>query len=679
MRHMSLPLIFIAVCGALLFGCSEQRTNAPDSDAPHSVAFRFEPGSQDFHGEPVADSGAESCQICHEAELTGNEAVPGCSACHFGPDGSRTPADSDWEHGTIPHDHLQESGEVCNSCHQVNRDSGNGPNACHDCHEFHPTGQEWLDKKNTDFHGNSALECAACHEIENKCYQCHFGPTGTKIPAGVTWTHGSVPHNQNDLTEQNETCRTCHELNRTYDNGPEPCHDCHVHPTGQDWLDKNQPDFHGDSSLNCAGCHDLTVKCYECHFGSTGTKVPAGVTWTHGSVPHNQNDLTEQNETCRTCHELNRTYDNGPEPCHDCHVHPTGQDWLDKNQPDFHGDSSLNCGNCHDLSVKCYECHFGSSGTKVPADAFWTHGTIPHNDAALFDQGTICATCHDLNRTYGNDPDVCHDCHLEATHITGANWINETSADFHGGEAEADVYLCQQCHGLDLTGSNGGTAVSCFSCHTSGDPMAMADCLSCHDTPPATGNYDITNRPDREGAHPTHLNLTADTATCQSCHNGVGSATTSHYDTSAPASVAVLSDYDENGVTADFTFDGTVGSCSNVRCHGGQEIAWTDSITVTTDCLTCHQDGTNPSATQYNSPVSGRHETHMDNGDVLCTECHDAVNKLPSRHFNDLEDIAVTEADQTITLPDGGTFTPGTPSRCASFNCHGHFHMNKTW
>ena len=619
----------------------------------------------DFHGNSELQ-----CFTCHDLETK-------CVTCHFGSSGSKVPTGTDWQHGTVPHNQavLTEHKDVCLECHGLNRSYGNTPGECHDCH-IHPGGQAWLDRDQPEFHGTSTLDCAGCHDLNVKCAECHFGPSGSKVPAGIDWAHGTIPHADPGLAEAGTVCATCHTVSREYENGPAACHDCHIHPTGQAWLDKNQPDFHGTSTMDCGTCHDLNVKCVECHFGAGGSKIPSGTNWTHGTVPHNEQVLLDNNATCTTCHDLNRSFSNPPANCHDCHLHPIGQEWLDKTSPDFHGTSTINCADCHDLGVKCYECHFGPTGSKVPAGASWTHGTIPHDAQILADQGVICATCHDLNRSYGHLPANCHDCHLEASHILGADWINATTPDFHGGAAETEVYLCQQCHGLDFLG--GGAGVSCASCHTAGNPMETVDCLSCHATPPDTANYDVGNRPNRAGAHATHLNLTVATSTCTACHDGAGSGTVDHYDTNAPGNVTIAGDYDENGLTAAYVFDAGagVGNCSNVRCHGGATIVWTAAITTNTDCVTCHHIGDG----DYNSPVSGRHASHMDQGDILCTECHDTA-KLAGRHFNDLDTTAVNEADQTITLQSTwptesvGTYSGG---KC-SVTCHGKMHMNPSW
>ena len=84
-----------------------------------------------------------NCKMCHDLTIE-------CNVCHFGELGSKTP--SDWNHGTTPHDQLEADGEVCNICHNLNRVYGNGPSACHDCHDLtdipgiHVTGEPWLNR-----------------------------------------------------------------------------------------------------------------------------------------------------------------------------------------------------------------------------------------------------------------------------------------------------------------------------------------------------------------------------------------------------------------------------------------------------------------------------------------------------------------------------------------------------
>ena len=88
--------------------------------------------------------------------------------------------------------------------------------------------------------------------------------------------------------------------------------------------------------------------------------------------------------------------------------HFVGEPWLNKTSLDFHGASTLSCAACHDPATECTECHFGPSGSKSPPG--WTHGSFRHD--SVTEQASVCNTCHDLNRTYGNEPPDCHNCHV---------------------------------------------------------------------------------------------------------------------------------------------------------------------------------------------------------------------------------------------------------------------------
>lgn len=275
---------------------------------------------------------------------------------------------------------------------QANRD---GSNACRLCHGKNLTGSD-------DILG---------------CFDCHFGPNGSQSPHESGWVHGQSQH-ELYATHQN-VCNACHEIRRKYNLGPQECHDCHGpganHALGQAWLDKNSPQFHGNETTNsCSDCHEISTFCATCHFDETGSKAPLGSAWEHGDNPDHRN-FEDAQLTCNQCHNLNRSYGNEPSVCHDCHGeginHVLGQDWLDKNSAQFHGNEPTdNCADCHDLNLTCNECHFGVGGSRAPLGSGWIHGF--NDDHEHFESyQSVCNRCHDLNRSYLNEPTGCHDCH----------------------------------------------------------------------------------------------------------------------------------------------------------------------------------------------------------------------------------------------------------------------------
>ena len=235
----------LSLCGSLLFAaatvmvsCSEPNPDAPSDRSVHAAAW-VNPAAVDSHGADVTRNGSESCTACHGPSLEGSGSLPGCTECHFDAMGSRIPPGSSWTHGSQPHSQFEANSKVCNNCHTVYREFGLPPASCHDCHAggaAHPLGSAWLDARSPTFHGidakRNAAQCAACHGSDYlggssgiSCYSCHFGPSGTMVPQGRSWIHGTVPHGS--LSSYVDVCNLCHGLDRTYGNGPSSCHDCH--------------------------------------------------------------------------------------------------------------------------------------------------------------------------------------------------------------------------------------------------------------------------------------------------------------------------------------------------------------------------------------------------------------------------------------------------------------------
>ena len=408
--------------------CSERNMDAPLPNKVHVAGWSNTQFADTtlFHSAEVSTAGQDDCTKCHDLDGKGTEAIPGCFACHFGPDGSSVPPGSDWTHGLDRHEPFEDEQDVCNACHDQGRTYGTGPAVCHDCHGSgvtHVLGRPWLDNTQPGYHGSQSQEnCASCHALSVRCSQCHFGTDGDKAPVGSGWEHGNNEEHEN-FEANIDTCNQCHALNRSYGKEPATCHDCHEgvenHVLGRSWLDPNGAEFHGtppQTDLACDACHVPSVRCSQCHFGTTGSRTPAGSGWEHGN--NDQHKTFESRiDTCNQCHTLNRSYGNGPASCHDCHeieTHVLGRAWLDSTQSSYHGNQpQQDCASCHDLSNECSQCHFGATGSKSPPGSNWPHGRIDnHNDQKRYEQ--VCIQCHTLTKAYRNEPDdphclVCHD------------------------------------------------------------------------------------------------------------------------------------------------------------------------------------------------------------------------------------------------------------------------------
>jgi predicted CxxxxCH...CXXCH cytochrome family protein len=196
--------------------------------------------------------------------------------------------------------------------------------------------------------------------------------------------------------------------------------------------------------------------------------------------------------------------------------------------------------------------------------------------------------------------------------------------------------------------------------------------------------------------------------TCDSCHAGSGTGTTTHYINanarigvpSGPATVAIdLIFTPKTGGNPAFT--GTALTCSNVSCHGGQVTpGWQNgTINSGTQCTVCHAvAATAGTTTQFNDAFGrhsiGTHDATNSANSIVCTTCHNMGNGSPGAlaHFKYLNTNTVdgvstgTPADQmpsgTIVFDPAIVSAPGTYTvtsatqgngSCA-LTCHTHIH-----
>jgi predicted CxxxxCH...CXXCH cytochrome family protein len=204
--------------------------------------------------------------------------------------------------------------------------------------------------------------------------------------------------------------------------------------------------------------------------------------------------------------------------------------------------------------------------------------------------------------------------------------------------------------------------------------------------------------------------------TCDTCHAGAGTGTTTHY-TNANARVGVPTGPATVAIDIAFTaktggnptFTGASLTCSNVSCHGGQTTpGWQNgTINSGTQCTVCHAVAASIGTTTQFNDAFGRHSIGTHNAttaanNIACTTCHNMGNGSPGAlaHFKYLDTQAVdgtatgTPADQ---LPSGtiifdplivtgaGTYTVTSSTQgnggCA-LTCHTHIHAGApldTW
>jgi uncharacterized protein YceK len=172
----------------------------------------------------------------------------------------------------------------------------------------------------------------------------------------------------------------------------------------------------------------------------------------------------------------------------------------------------------------------------------------------------------------------------------------------HSTKAEADLFSCQSCHGLDLAGS-GNPVPGCISCHDSGPPFSI------HPLP-------YTDPADHGPA------ARADQLLCRGCHGNP------------------LNDF-AGGVVADpKLFNNPAGSCSAAACHPtarAHPTNWQGTNddrdpsydathrtitldTVNTSCVLCHKTNGPGFGSLPDAPSC--FSANFTNSDGITTGCH---------------------------------------------------------
>ena len=391
--------------------------------------------------------------------------------------------------------------------------------------------------------------------------------------------------------------------------------------------------------------------------------------------------------------------------------HILGATWRDPTSAAFHGLAAKPdltfCQGCHGTpgtiffdgglaSTKCSTCHGAAKAhptTWFQAASPFPSYVVSHRDAG--NRPVACALCHNLtapgagpmigapscfSASFSNADGVSASCHANgpsaANHavpfVDPAHFL-ATPATFAGN--------CGNCHAI--TGASPAAAAPlCTVCHAAGSPLTALNCTSCHAVPPNGGAGAVY--PNIAGNHTVHLalNSAGTPVSCDTCHNGLGTKTLSHYNRAnarpglnalrvPPGDATFLATY--NAKTGASAFDNSIVlSCGNVSCHGGQATPnWqTGILNVNTQCTSCHAPGT----AQFNSYNSGRHSL-SEHSSRACTVCHNTTT-LAVNHFTNLGTSAL-EGPASATIGGAGTNvnTYVAATRSCSPSCHG----TQTW
>jgi len=625
-----------------------------------------DPSYDSTHRTITLDTVNTSCILCHKTNGPGSGPLPNSPSCFSAnftnTDGITTGCHPGGPGITAPHDFpYSDAGDhgadakadltACQQCHgipgTIQFEGAIAAPACSSvqCHpdaRAHPTNWQGSNDPSVNYLSNHRtagsldVACAVCHNVETDAPGPHleapscFSASFTNSDGSTTGCHAGGPGAPHALPH-----------NDPAQHGPEAkadlkyCQQCHGTP-GTIRFDG------GTASTGCA-----TNQCHP-DAGAHPTRWQGTNDVTVEYLSGHRNAL-KQNTTCSICHDFTqgRTAPNPAAPsCFTagftnadgsttgCHASgPAAPHPLPFTASDLHGPEAK-----ADLKY-CQQCHAAPSGSGA--------GSNPR-----------------FNVPVGSLVSGCEDCHTQNTAHPYPSWSGAAS-NSHKTAGNPGV-ACALCHGANLLGSDeGGIGRACNDCHTAGSPLVFANCTSCHNNPPDSAAPAGNSRPNRKGAHSVHNSLPKVTGICITCHDGSGTNTNSHFDTSTPASVAGLVNYDaKSGI---FSYNAASRSCTGVSCHGGQTTPnWlTGSLDVATDCDSCHVRGTS----QYNSYNSGQHEKHVREENLNCTECHDPA-KLSADHFSRLDTPGLEgAADETIL--DVLSYNPATNRGCNATGCHG--------
>jgi len=690
-------------------GCHHQSTPGYADPAVHGVRAKMA-------ANLTSGGGLVSCQICHGKTFKGGASVTTCFTCH----GVSAPhpvqpwragGATTWTHTTTD----PSNAAVCAQCHfpgspnnPVGHPSTPAPagtqpgcyNAtlCHGANAApHPVpfllGQ-------TDSSGNGHLNVSASAYMAD-CATCH-------AYSGISPT-ASAP-----------LCNVCHQLADPVSAGTNAgtCRSCHAGTAG---LPAGPG---GAAFPSIAGAHAkhmglaTALSCDTCHAGSgTGTtthyqnanarlgtfpppvSVALDVTYqakAGGPPAFNNGALTCSNVSCHggqtTPNWQNGTLTTATQ-CTACHgvaaSAGTVAQYNDAFGRHFLGThnattpaNAIACTTCHDMAngspgalahFKYLNTHaVDGVATGVPADQL-PSGTLAFDPAIV--SGARTYTTTPSTQGNGGCALTCHThIHVATTNTwtasgaphpvpfltgmtdnQGNGHMNATSATF-----TAD---CGTCHAYSGTSPHAESPL-CASCHTLADPTliptGMGTCLSCH-----VGSSGLaagptgSSFPNIAGAHAKHMGLPT-ALTCNACHAGSGSGTTSHYTLAktpinpAPVSMAATFNAQSGGPAS---FNTSSLSCSASSCHGGLPTPnWrTGTLTMTSQCSLCHAINGGTATSQYNDAV-GRHAwgTHSSAGSLDCTLCHDMgptnLSNGAVKHFAELDTTAVSSTNK---LPSG--------------------------
>lgn len=353
------------------------------------------------------------------------------------------------------------------------------------------------------------------------------------------------------------------------------------------------PAWGSATPINCVGCHTLAVLLAS---GSHAKHISATAIPTMYSYTANRSTATEYNFGCSNCHPLSTTNHTNNSIDVTLKKDEAGVGTLrSKNSATTVGIGVANSGiiGTTKASVRCTMAYCHSNGNA----ANLIYATTPNWYGGSF-TGDRCANCHGNapNTTIAGSKSHYNNRMLGYTSNTGGHQIGihsmliysspsglakagTTGRSSHGNPATSTTIGCNICHYETVTTARNDDNFVCKTCHyvgnsvgaTVGNKAAIAD-KSKH----VNGTVNVAFQPVNMFSKAQMRQKYFVTHTYSSIwKRNSGYKASGSYDSA-------------KGVFNTATmWDGSTKTCSNIVCHMGNSVKWTDNNGVT-ECVSCH-------------------------------------------------------------------------------------------
>jgi len=465
------------------------------------------------------------------------------------------------------------AGGACGTCHGTTHSGG--AQIVSGSHTKHLT-------LSTFYSAGGSAKCIMCHNVGNEAFDgscnntCHSASarhTDNKVdlvfPArfGATALYNGTPRPGDGYS-------TCSNVSCHYDS-----------PT---------PAWGTAGSLNCFGCHTFAKLTAS---GAHASHISGSVTPTMYNYTANRSTAGEYNFGCSNCHPLTVA----------SHMTGTVNVTLKKDEAGVGSLRAKNSATAAGINVTGSGVS-GTTRTSVVCSASYCHSNgdaaalvyavTPNWYGGVF-TGDRCANCHGNapnstiagskahynNRFLGYTSNVGgHQIGIHAMKIYsspgGFALAGTTGSSSHGNPGTSTTISCNICHYATVTSARNDSNAVCKACHVSGNAvgaqfgnLAVIGDKSRH----ANGSVDIAFPPATKVRSKAQMRSASFALPLYSSvwKRNVGYKVNGAYDSAKGT-------FDTSTM-----WNSTTKTCSNIACHNGQSVKWSDT-NGTTDCVSCH-------------------------------------------------------------------------------------------